>query len=152
MTWGLPFTIKRPHGWIAEKNLVMLPYCKLSKMLLTYWSTTNMIRSQRSIGQTIAKWKKLSCCCIVHLHIYRGLIGHMILNGDQATYVLKLQGLSKRKPKTIIDDSLVFHHSFLIFKNGFGNCLGGIQQLNGGYHSTNQTPFLCSLCIYRLSC
>ncbi len=75
------------------------------------------------------------------MHIYRGLIGHMIQNGDQATYLLKLEGLYKRKPKTIFDSSLVFQgHSFLIFKNGFGNCLGCIQQLDGGNHSTHQTP------------
>ncbi len=43
--------------WIAEKNLVMLPYCKLSKMLLSYRSTANMIQSQISIGQTIASEK-----------------------------------------------------------------------------------------------
>ncbi len=75
------------------------------------------------------------------MHIYRGLIGHMIWNDDQATYLLKLEGLYKRKPKTIFDSSLVFQgHSFLIFKNGFGNCLGCMQQLDGGNHSTHQTP------------
>ncbi len=43
-----------------------------------------------------------------------------------------LRASPRRKPKTIIDDSLVFqHHFFLIFKNGFGNCIAGIQQLNG---------------------
>ncbi len=129
----------------------MLPYRKSSKMLLSYGSAANMIRSQRSIGQAIANEKNevaALCTCI-----YRGLIGHMILNGDQATYLLKLKGLSKRKSKTIVDDSLVFqYHSFLIFKNGFGNCLGCIQQLSGVNHSIHQTPFLCSLCIYRLSC
>jgi hypothetical protein len=40
-----------------KKKMVMLPYRKLNKMLSGYRSTANMIRSQMSIGQTIANEK-----------------------------------------------------------------------------------------------
>ncbi len=148
MTWGLPFRIKRSHGWIAEKNLVMLPYCKLSKNVVKLQEHCKHDQIPDVHRSNHSKWKKWSCCI---MHIYRGLIGHMIWNGDQATYLLKLEGLYKRKPKTIFDSSLVFQgHSFLIFKNGFGNCLGCMQQLDGV--TTQLTRSLCSLCIYGLSC
>ncbi len=47
-----------------------------------------MIRSQMSIGQTIAseKYEAVALCIF-----YRGLIGRMIQNVDQATYLLKLE-------------------------------------------------------------
>jgi len=67
VTGGFPLRIKRPHGWIAEKKLVMKPYCKSSEILLSYGSAANMIRSQRCIGQTIANEENEAaslCTCI----------------------------------------------------------------------------------------
>ncbi len=122
--WRVPIQNQETPWLDSRKKIGYATLLQIKWNIVKLWECCKHDQIPEVHRSNHSKWRKWSCF-IMHLHICRGLIGHMIiLQGDRATYLLKLEGLSKRKPKTIIDDSLVFqHHSFLIFKNGFGNWL-----------------------------
>ncbi len=134
--------------WIAEKNLVMLPYCKLSKMLLSYRSTANMIQSQISIGQTIASEKNEA----VALCIFTG--AWLVIWSEM---VIRLHTFSSLRASTkgSLKPSLTVALYFKVILSWFLRMALAIALAvcnNSMGVTTQLTRPLCSLCIYRLSC